>query len=64
MQFSKQTVSLTSATQGDLPFSFDLVNSAWVSRVGLNYRWDDARNAYAASTAGEERRLSLRSAAL
>ena len=28
---------------------FDLNDSAWVARVGLNYRWDNPRLAYAAS---------------
>jgi opacity protein-like surface antigen len=39
MQFKKQTVSLNSLQDGH-PDSFDLVDSAWVSRIGLNYRWD------------------------
>ena len=39
MQFKKQTVTLNSQQVGD-PVSFDLVDSAWVSRIGLNYRWD------------------------
>jgi outer membrane immunogenic protein len=39
MQFKKQTVTLNSQQVGDA-VSIDLVDSAWVSRVGLNYRWD------------------------
>ena len=40
MQFKKQTATVSSPANGNDLFSFDLVNSAWVTRVGLNYRWD------------------------
>jgi outer membrane immunogenic protein len=49
MQFKKENVTLNSPVAGGLPFSFDLNDSAWVGRVGLNYRWDNPRTAYAAS---------------
>jgi opacity protein-like surface antigen len=50
MQFNKQTVTLNSPREGPPNgFSFDLVDSAWVTRVGLNYRWDNPRDAYAAN---------------
>src|SRR5262249_31762152 len=39
MQFKKQSVTFFSQQVGD-PVSFDLVDSAWVSRIGLNYRGD------------------------
>jgi len=48
MQFKKESVTLNSAVAG-APFSFDLNDSAWVTRVGLNYRWDNPRDAYAAA---------------
>jgi opacity protein-like surface antigen len=46
MQFSKQSVAFTT---GGTAFNFDLNDSAWVTRIGLNYRWDSAAGAYAAS---------------
>lgn len=39
MQFSKQSVAFST---GANLFSFDLNDNAWVSRIGLNYRWDNA----------------------
>lgn len=49
LHFKKETVTTAvSPTQGG-PFAFDLNDSAWVGRIGLNYRWDNPRNAYAAS---------------
>jgi opacity protein-like surface antigen len=46
MQFSKQSVAF--AAGGEI-YNFDLNDSAWVSRIGLNYRWDNATSAYAAA---------------
>jgi opacity protein-like surface antigen len=48
LQFAKQ--SETFADTGGTLFAFDLHDSAWVSRVGLNYRWGGANAAYAAAT--------------
>jgi opacity protein-like surface antigen len=48
MQFKKQTVTFNSPGDGGI-FSFDNNDSAWVTRVGLNYRWDNPRDAYAAA---------------
>lgn len=40
MQFAKQNATFTDT--GGTPFSFDLNDSAWVGRFGLNYRWGAA----------------------
>ena len=43
MQFRKETVTLPSGgIDGGLRSNFENYNSAWVGRVGLNYRWGGA----------------------
>jgi outer membrane immunogenic protein len=46
LQFAKDDHSFR---RGSNTFSIQTQDSAWVSRVGLNYRWDNARNAYAST---------------
>src|SRR4029077_797457 len=50
MQFAKQNETFT--TPGGTPFAFDFNDSAWVGRLGLNYRWDNPNTAYAAAGKG------------
>lgn len=47
LQFRKNTDTFRSVDQGQ-NLSFEGHDSVWVSRVGLNYRWDNPRNADAA----------------
>lgn len=52
MQFSKTIDTFRSpALARDV--SFESQDSIWVSRAGLNYRWDNARNAYAADASAK-----------
>lgn len=48
LQFRKNTDTFLSVDQR-VNLSFENHDSVWVSRVGLNYRWDNPRNAYAAA---------------
>ena len=49
MQFAKQNVTIT---RGGFQSAFDLNDSAWVGRLGLNYRWGNPQAAYAAARPG------------
>ena len=48
MRFAKDTNTLISPVRGAL--SFENNNSAWVNRVGLNYRFGNPQNAYASAS--------------
>ena len=42
LQFSKNTDTSTAGSRFAQDFSFENQDSAWISRAGLNYRWDNA----------------------
>ena len=43
LQFQKQSDTIVSPAANNGTFSFDQYDTAWVGRVGVNYRWDAGR---------------------
>ena len=44
MQFAKSTDTFISPAQNNVAFGFVRDDSAWVGRVGVNYRWGTSTN--------------------